>query len=219
MYHLRNVIERHTLTAIVQALSDADWHDGRLTAGWQARQVKYNEQIAEGSDVHQQLSDLVGSALSSSSTFLALARPKSVLPFRFSRYSPGMEYGNHADDPVMSGIRTDLSITVFLSEPESYQGGELVIEHAAGVEKVKLPAGDAIVYPSSTLHRVEKVESGQRLVAVSWIRSLIRDHAAREILLDLDLARQGLFKQHGPSRDIDLLSKSLANLTRMWVDD
>jgi len=137
----------------------------------------------------------------------------------FSRYDADMHYGTHVDDALMHGMRTDVSFTLFLSEPESYDGGELVIESAAGEEAVKLSAGSLIAYPSTTLHRVTAVTRGARLAAVGWARSLIREAARRELLFDLDTAPRALFDRDGKTAEYDLLAKSTANLMRMWVED
>ncbi|MEM6436188.1 MAG: Fe2+-dependent dioxygenase, partial [Cyanobacteria bacterium P01_D01_bin.115] len=134
------------------------------------------------------------------------------------RYDTGMEYGRHVDNALMGNQRSDVSFTVFLSEPQDYDGGELVVEGAADEQCYKLAAGTAIIYPSSTLHRVEPVTQGTRLVAVGWVQSWIRDAAKRELLFDLDTVRRSLYTQSGKSNEFDLLSKSLANLMRQWVE-
>ena len=130
-----------------------------------------------------------------------------------------MEYGSHVDDALMNGIRTDVSFTLFLSDPDSYDGGALVIESSGGEDDIKLPAGSLVAYPSTTLHRVQPVTKGARLAAVGWARSFIRDPARRELLFDLDTARQSLFAREGKTAEFDLLSKSTANLLRMWAED
>jgi PKHD-type hydroxylase len=137
----------------------------------------------------------------------------------FSAYEPGMHYGSHVDDALMAGIRTDVSFTLFLSDPESYGGGELTIESASGEDAVKLAAGSLLAYPSTTLHHVAPVTRGTRLAAVGWARSFVRNGAQREMLFDLDTARRQLFTREGKSAEYDLVSKSLANLLRMWVED
>src|SRR5690606_30111090 len=127
-------------------------------------------------------------------------------------------YGEHVDEPIMDGARTDISFTLFLSPPETYDGGELIIASPAGEDAVKLPAGSVIVYPSTTLHRVAPVTRGERLAAVGWVRSFIRDAAQRELLFELDTARRQLFEREGSSQTFNLVSKSLANLIRMWSE-
>jgi PKHD-type hydroxylase len=136
-----------------------------------------------------------------------------------SRYKPGKQYGTHIDDALMGGLRTDVSFTLFLAEPESYEGGALVVESAAGEQEFKLAAGSMIVYPSTALHRVEAVAKGERLAAVGWARSFIRGSEQREILFDLENARRDIFDLHGKTPAFDLLSKCSANLLRMWAND
>ena len=157
---------------------------------------------------------------SSATRCSALAvRPKALTSVMFSRYETGMDYGSHVDDALMDGMRTDVSFTLFLSDPESYDGGELVIESASGEDAVKLAAGSLVAYPSTTLHHVAPITRGVRLAAVGWARSFVRDGAQREMLFDLDTARRQLFAREGKSAEYDLVSKSLANLLRMWVED
>jgi PKHD-type hydroxylase len=146
-------------------------------------------------------------------------RPKALSPLLFSRYDPDMHYGSHVDDALMDGMRTDVSFTLFLSAPESYDGGELVIESAAGEDAVKLSAGALVAYPSTSLHHVAAVTRGVRLAAVGWARSFIRDAARRELLFDLDTARSALFARDGKTAEFDLIAKSTANLLRMWAED
>ena len=146
-------------------------------------------------------------------------RPKALSPLLFSRYEKGMHYGSHVDDALMDGMRTDVSFTLFLSDPKSYDGGELVIESASGEETFKLAAGSLVAYPATSLHRVGDVTRGTRLAAVGWARSFIRDAARRELLFDLDTARRQMFAREGKSAEFDLVSKSLANLMRMWAED
>jgi PKHD-type hydroxylase len=130
-----------------------------------------------------------------------------------------MEYGSHVDDAIMQGMRTDVSFTLFLSDPDSYDGGALIIQTPAGEDAVKLPAGSLVAYPSTTLHRVEPLSRGTRLAAVGWARSYVRDAAQRELLFELNTVRQSLFKQSGKTPDFDLLSKTSTNLLRMWAED
>ena len=160
---------------------------------------------------------MVTDALRSHEVVRAAALPLRIVPPLLSRYAHRERYGNHVDDPVMQThrpVRTDLSVTVFLSDPASYEGGELVIVTPAGEDAIKLPAGDAVLYPSTTLHRVEPVTRGERFVAVTWIQSLVRDAAIRDILFDLDRARREVFDREGKSRLFDLIAKCHANLLR-----
>lgn len=207
-----------TLASLRQALGEeaAGFKPGAATAGWHARPVKHNEQ-ASGAAAAQAVA-AVKDALGAHPVFNAVARPKALVGLLVSRYGPGMEYGTHVDNAMMNGIRTDLSFTVFLAPPEAYDGGELVIEANDGEQPVKLAAGSAVVYPSTSLHRVEQVTRGERLVVVGWVRSLVRRADQREILFDLDqmIASQRL---GGDRAMLDRLMKCKANLLRMWAED
>ncbi len=205
--------------ALGTALEGVRFVDGRATAGWHARLVKHNLQADPADPKLAALQARIERALIAHPLFAMAVRPKRVRPIRFSRYEPGMGYGTHVDDAIMDGMRTDVSFTLFLSAPHSYDGGELVIESTAGEQGFKLPAGSLVLYPSTTLHRVEPVTGGSRLAAFGWARSLIRDPAARELLFDLATARQGLFDRHGKTAEFDLLSKCLSNLLRRWAED
>jgi PKHD-type hydroxylase len=195
--------------------------DGRETAGWHARLVKRNEQIRTNSDAARKAGERVAAALDRHEVFRAAALPRMMRPMLLSRYHDGMSYGAHVDDAIMGGkapIRSDLSVTVFLNDPAAYDGGELVMETTGGEQAYKLAAGSAIIYPSTTLHRVEPVTRGTRLVAVTWVQSLVREAENREILFDLDTVRRTIFQGQGKSREFDLLSKTYANLLRKWSD-
>jgi PKHD-type hydroxylase len=214
-----NVLAADELAMVREALSRATFVDGRATAGFAARLVKNNRQAAASDRRLETSRKLIASRILGHEVFRLAVRPKTLTPIMFSRYEPGMNYGSHVDDAVMDGLRTDVSFTLFLSEPESYDGGELVIESAAGEDAVKLPAGSLIAYPSTTLHHVAAVTRGERLAAVGWAQSLVRDAARRELLFDLDTARRALFAREGKSQEYDLIAKSTANLLRMWVED
>lgn len=219
---IADVLDAPMLAALRHELaSDDTFVDGRKTAGWHAREVKRNEQADGTRGAVREWRETVGERIRRHPLFQMAARPARMTPVRFSRYRAGMHYGNHVDDPVMGGerpLRTDLSFTLFLEPPEDYDGGELVTDTSAGEQRYKLPAGAMILYPSSTLHRVEPVTRGQRLAAIGWVQSQVRDPAAREILFDLDTARRQLFEREGKSREFDLVTKSLANLQRLWID-
>ncbi|WP_338661633.1 Fe2+-dependent dioxygenase [Pararoseomonas sp. SCSIO 73927] len=200
-------------------LDGARFADGRATAGRDARLVKHNEQVGRDDADGAEMGERVSEALRRNRLFAAAARPHTIRPPIFSRYVPGMEYGTHMDDALMGGMRTDLSLTVFLSDPGSYDGGELVIESSAGEQEVKLPAGCGVLYPTGALHRVAPVTRGERLAAVTWVRSLVRDPGAREILFDLENARHLLKERLGQTPEMLLLSKVQGNLLRRWVED
>lgn len=193
--------------------------DGSKTAGWQARPRKRNLQAIEDTPLVRGALRKVEAALRSHEVFLAAARPKSIAKLLFSRYEPGMRYGAHVDDAVIAGQRSDLSFTLFLSAPDSYDGGELVIDHAGGESAFKPPAGHLILYPATTLHRVEPVTKGVRLAAVGWVRSFIRDEGQRELLFDIDQAVQLLRDGGERDRVMDLILKTRSNLLRRWAED
>lgn len=217
-----NVLSDEDLDLIKTQLKSARFVDGKATAGWHARLVKQNMQLPKDVPELQEVRAIINTALQRHPVFCTAVRPKLIHPPLISRYEPGMTYGTHTDDALMQSqnqvMRSDVSFTLFLNAPEDYQGGELVIESTQGEEAYKLPSGAMIVYPSSALHRVETVTAGHRLVAVSWVQSLIRDPAEREILFDLDTVRQALFEQSGKTREFDLLSKTHANLLRKWSE-
>jgi PKHD-type hydroxylase len=212
------VLSPHELSAIVEALSKAEFEDGRRSAGWHAKQVKRNEQAGPGPAIDAVLAK-VKQALLAHDVFIAAARPKSFVKILVSRYQPGMAYGTHVDDALMEGQRTDLSFTLFLSDPDRYAGGELVIEDSLEDRSIKLPGGELILYPSATLHRVEPVTQGTRLAVVGWLRSYVRDPARREILFDLELTLRELFERDGKTAIFDRLVKTRTNLLRQWAED
>jgi PKHD-type hydroxylase len=213
-----NVLSADDVTLIRATLKQASFADGRATAGFAARLVKHNRQATNDRKVDT-VRKLVEDRIFANDVFAIAVRPKTLISLMFSRYQGGMHYGTHVDDALMRGLRTDVSFTLFLSEPDSYDGGELVIESSSGEEAVKLAAGSLIAYPSTALHHVAAVTHGERLAAVGWARSYLRDGAQREMLFDLDTARRKLFAREGNSAEHDLVSKSLANLLRMWVED
>jgi PKHD-type hydroxylase len=218
---IADVIPAADLATIRGALGKAAFQEGRKTAGWHASNVKKNEQADPAAKATRDIGDRVATALRANPVFSAGVQPRTIRPFLLSRYGEGMEYGPHVDDAIMgtdSRVRSDVSVTVFLNGPDEYDGGELVIESAGGEQAFKLPAGHAIAYPSTTLHRVEKVTRGTRLVAVTWVQSLVRSADDREILFDLDQARRALFAQQGKTHEFDLIAKSYANLLRKWSE-
>jgi len=213
-----NVLVPDDVTLIRATLAQATFEDGRATAGFAARLVKNNRQATNDRKVDT-VRKLTEDRILANDVFAMAVRPKTLTAVMFSRYEGGMHYGTHVDDALMHGVRTDVSFTLFLSEPESYDGGELVIESASGEDAVKLAAGSLVAYSSTALHHVTPVTRGERLAAVGWARSYVRDGAQREMLFDLDTARRQLFAREGKSAEYDLVSKSLANLLRMWVED
>jgi len=214
-----SVLSAAEVKAATAALARARFVDGRDTAGFAARTVKHNAQADASDRSLETTRRLVAERILDNEVFRLAVRPKALSPLLFSRYDTGMTYGSHVDDALMQGMRSDVSFTLFLSDPKTYRGGELVIESAAGEEEVKLAAGSLVAYPSTSLHRVNAVSRGVRLAAVGWARSFIREAAQRELLFDLDTARRTMFARAGKSQEFDLVSKSLANLMRMWAED
>lgn len=216
---IANVLSEDELAALEAQLADGQFIDGKATAGWHARLVKHNTQLPSSDPAMPHLRSLVHQALMRNPLFQMAALPKAIGPILFSRYDVGMSYGSHVDNAFMGTdpkIRSDLSLTVFLRSPATYEGGELVIETTQGEEAFKLDAGAMVLYPSSTLHRVEPITQGVRLVAVAWVQSLVKDPAERELLFDLDTVRQAIFAKDGKTAEFDLISKSHANLLRKW---
>ena len=216
---IADILKLDDLTAIHAALSKTRFIDGRETAGFAARQVKDNRQADARDKSLDDVRSLVAARIMDNDLFRMAARPKKLSPLLFSRTETGMQYGVHVDDALMAGMRTDIAFTLFLDDPDTYDGGELIIESPAGDDAIKLPAGAMIVYPATTLHRVAMVTRGQRHVVAGWARSFVRDGAQREILFDLDTARRTIVAREGKSGEFDWISKSLANLLRMWADD
>jgi len=217
---MSNVLTPDELTQVLTTLQKADFVDGKLTAGWHARLVKNNLQ-AQDSETSRSLKQFLVDAIWRNGLFQMAVRPKVLRSPLLSRYETGMGYGTHVDNAMMGDphpMRSDVSLTLFLNSPDEYDGGELVIEDSLGERPFKLDAGSMIIYPSTTLHRVEAVTRGVRLVAVSWVQSYVRDPGDREILFELDTTRKALFEQYGKTPEFDLISKSHANLLRKWVE-
>lgn len=205
-------------------LAKASFADGGTTAGWHARDVKKNLQLTLGNPSYEPLAKLVHAAIDRSAIFQMAVRPRFVQPVIFNRYEVGMTYGVHIDDAVMASpirpgrIRTDVAFTLFLADPATYSGGELMIDHGGAEQSIKLAAGGLVAYPAQTLHRVAPVTNGVRLAAVGWVQSELRDSVQRAMLFDLDLARRNEFQANGKSRNFDLLSKVHANLLHLWAE-
>jgi PKHD-type hydroxylase len=205
-------------------VGNAPWVDGRVTAGHQGVHVKQNQQIAEGSSTAIELGNVVLIALERHPLFISAALPHRVYPPMFNRYQGGMHFGSHVDGSVrlMPGtgekIRTDLSATLFLAAPDSYDGGELLIEDTYGTQTVKLPAGDMILYPASSLHQVNPVTRGTRVACFFWVQSMIRDDGQRTLLFDLDNAIQRLTATNADEAARVRLTGCYHNLLRMWSD-
>jgi PKHD-type hydroxylase len=205
-----------------ERLAQADWSDGRASAGHLASQVKNNLQLAEEAPASRELGDLILQALGRHPLFLSAALPLKVLPPRFNRYEGGGTYGPHVDAAVFSvpgtphRVRSDLSATLFLSEPDEYEGGELTVEDTYGEHSVKLPAGDMVLYPGSSLHHVTPVTQGVRLASFFWVQSLVRDDAQRALMLELDAAIQQLAVDTPGHPSLSRLTGVYHNLLRQW---
>lgn len=206
------------------ALESAPWEDGRATAGHRATSVKANLQIPLDHPVARQLGERILTRLSQTPLFIAAALPLRILPPRFNRYEGGGTYGNHVDNAIFPipgtplRVRTDVSTTIFFSDPEEYDGGELIVEDTYGEKGVKLPAGDAIVYPGSSLHRVAPVTRGTRYASFFWTQSLVRSDQQRRMLFDLDCAIQQLTGDHPDHGTIDSFTNVYHNLLRQWSE-
>ncbi|MDJ0746512.1 MAG: Fe2+-dependent dioxygenase [Xenococcaceae cyanobacterium MO_167.B27] len=221
IFSIPNVLTIQEVEKITTSLAEGEFVDGKLTAGWHAKLVKNNQQLKKQTTLGKQLTEQIKSALYRNSLFQTAVRPKSIHSILLSRYEVNMSYDSHVDNALMKNSqmwRSDVSFTLFLSFPSEYEGGELVIEGADDEKAYKLEAGCAIVYPSTTLHRVNPVTEGTRLVAVGWVQSFIRDPSDREILFDLETARRVIFTKEGKTAEFDLISKSIANLIRKWAD-
>jgi len=216
------------LEQIRKGVAASEFVDGRATAGPRTAAIKRNLETNVRSEGQKELQELVLRALMRNSTFVAVVAPKRILPVRFNLYKTGMHYGDHVDNAIMGGspgepdaVRVDMSFTLFISPPESYDGGELVIKSGFGRHTFKLPAGHLVTYPTYHLHEVTPVTRGERLVVVSWMQSMIRDPLKRELLLDLALLGQSLATpaKNASRGDLDLLDRVRKNLLRMWAEN
>lgn len=222
LLEIPNVVPQDKLTVIRAILAKSQFVDGKLSAGMAAERVKNNEELASDTKEIQQLNNLVMGCLVQHPRYQSAALPIKIASPFYARYRPGMTYGDHVDDPVMGPpqgrYRSDVSTTVFLNEPEDYEGGDLVIRTSFGDQRIKLPAGHAVVYPSSSLHHVAEVTRGERLVAVTWAQSMVRDAARRELLFELNQARESLLKQRPEEDETKRVDVAYVNLIRMWAD-
>jgi PKHD-type hydroxylase len=223
LLHIPRVLGQDALAQIRQRLDAATWVDGRETAGAQGAKVKRNLQLREAAPERAELGAMVLAALEGSALFFAAALPLKILPPRFNRYAGGGEYGFHVDGAVMrlaagGHLRSDVSCTLFLNEPEEYEGGELVISDTYGEHAVKLPAGDLILYPSSSLHRVTPVTRGERLASFFWVQSMVRDEGRRLLLFEMDSAIETLRTTGANEQAVLRLTGAYHNLLRQWTE-
>jgi len=221
---IASVLSAEEIAAIRARLEGGAWTDGRITAGHQSERVKDNLQLPHNDVAAREAGDAVLRALERSPLFVSAALPHHVFPPLFNRYGPGMSFGNHVDNAVRQipgtphRLRTDVSATLFLSAPEEYDGGQLIVEDTFGTHSVKLAAGEMVVYPSSSLHRVEPITRGVREAAFFWVQSMVRDDGARALLFDLDTSIRELTAK-GADRDaVVRLTHCYHNLLRRWAD-
>jgi PKHD-type hydroxylase len=221
------VLSKSEVAEFRHIMDGCEWEDGRLTAGAQSGLVKRNQQLPPNTEVSRELGSRIITALTANSQFISAAIPLQIFPPLFNRYvaAEGHHFGIHVDNAVrgdhLTGlrIRTDLSVTLFLSEPEEYDGGELVVEDLYGSHEIKLPAGDAVLYPSSSLHMVTKVTRGTRVASFFWLQSMIRDAHARSLIYDLDSAIQALVERLGrDAPETVKLTGIYHNLIRYWAE-
>ena len=220
--HVPKLLKPELLKEIQTALAAAAFTDGRKTAGPLAKEVKNNLQVDwERTPGRERLQGAVTAAITENPLVRSAVLPRKILAPLFNKHGPGMGYGAHMDNPIHGGsalLRTDVSVTIFLSDPAAYQGGELVMTTPLGEAKAKFPAGDAIFYPSNSLHRVETVSAGERLAAVSWVQSMVADPNRRELLHDVDAAYRQVASRDANSEEARLLLKTYGNLVRMWAE-
>ena len=223
LLHIPNVLSPEQVALFRQKLDAADWTDGRETVGHLGTHAKRNEQLPEISALRRELGETVLLALARNPSFFSAALPLKYLPPRFNRYSGGGTYGFHVDGSVMNlgqgeQLRSDVSCTLFLCEPEEYEGGELIIADTYGEHEVKLPAGDLVVYPSSSLHKVQPVTRGARLASFFWVQSMVRDEAHRRLLWEMDTSIQQLSQDCPQHPSLVSLTGIYHNLLRQWAE-
>lgn len=215
---IENLLDTHQLNAIVAALDDLLFESGQKTAGSVAKQVKQNQQANSDAIEIKGASALVQKALLANSVFNAAAIPKAFAKILFNKYQTGEHYGFHVDNPLIADLRTDLSFTLFLSDPDSYQGGELVIRGHSGDQAIKLSKGSLALYPSSSLHAVTPVTAGSRLAAVGWVQSRVRSSEHRELLFDVENTLSQMPQTDENTEARLSLIKVKSNLARLWLD-
>jgi PKHD-type hydroxylase len=224
MVHIPEVLDARALARCREVFEAAGWIDGRVTAGHQSAEVKKNLQLPEESKESGELGQLVVTGLQSNPLFISSVLPQRIFPPLFNRYDSGMNFGSHVDNAIrpITGtaerIRTDVSATLFLTDPDFYDGGELVVEDTYGSHKVKLPAGDMIVYPSTSLHHVTPVTRGSRISSFFWIQSMVRDVTRRSLLFDMDMSIMQLNKKLAGDPAVVMLTGVYHNLLRQWAE-
>lgn len=218
------VLDLAAVRRLRHLIDGAAWADGKITAGTQSAQEKRNRQLPEDAPVAAKARALVLAGLARSGLFFTAALPQKVYPPLFNRYEAGMDFGAHVDNAVRTfaatgqHVRTDISATLFLSAPDDYEGGELVVEDTYGARSVKLAAGDMVLYPGTSVHHVRPVTRGSRVASFFWVQSMIRDDAKRALLFDMDGAISGMRQAHGDTGQVIALTGTYHNLIRMWAD-
>jgi PKHD-type hydroxylase len=218
---LRDVLTRDEIDKLRAMIDESPFETGDRTAGKRAREVKNNLQLAPDAEYRREIQEMVAKILLTNTEFRDAALTRKLRPPMINRYAPGMTYGAHVDNPLMGKdpiVRTDLSFTLFLCDPDSYDGGELVIDSPFGEQVVKLPAGWLFLYPSSTLHHVRPVTRGERVAVVGWLESFVRDAGQREILYDMNRIKRFLAEHHPDAAETNLASKTHSNLMRLWAE-
>lgn len=219
---IANVLDADKLDNIRTMLEKVRFIDGQHSAGQAAQRVKNNLEMQQEGKQAEYLDHLLMGSLAENADFRSGALPYRVAQPVFARYTQGMHYGDHVDDPIMgtgpAKFRTDVSITVFLNEPDDYEGGDLVINTTFGPQHIKLPAGHAVMYPSTSVHHVAEVTGGERLAAIVWLQSMVRDPGQRELLYQLDQARNVLLAEKPDAEETKQVDRSYVNLIRMWSD-
>jgi PKHD-type hydroxylase len=223
LLQIPDVLSAEQVAHARRRLDEAEWVDGRVTAGHQSSQVKRNHQLPEDHPVARELGDMIGKSLSANPLFLSAALPLRIFPPLFNRYQGGQSFGNHVDNAIRQAaggarLRTDLSATLFLAEPSEYDGGELLVEDTYGVHSVKLPAGHLVLYPSTSLHNVQPVTRGARVASFFWIQSMVRDDGQRTLLFDLDNAIRRVAGEIPESSAPVQLTAVYHNLLRRWAE-
>jgi PKHD-type hydroxylase len=219
-HHIPSLLKEEEIVSIEKLVTESSFTDGKETASMAAKEVKNNFQLDTSTAAYREILAIITNAIQTSPYFQAAAQPKTIHPFIISKYNVGKYYGWHVDSPIMGNpaIRTDLAMTVFLSDPATYEGGELVIQTASGPIAMKPAKGDAVLYPCQYLHCVNEIKSGERLAAVTWIQSNIQSSEQRQLLFELNQVHAIMTQKDKHAPETNLLLQTYSNLFRMWAD-
>jgi len=215
------VLKPAEVSSLREGLAEADYEDGGATAGFSAKQVKKNLQLPQKGEASRKLAGVILDALKRNTVFFSAALPNRIHGPLFNRYDTGMTYGDHVDNALMGApvtIRTDVAATLFLTDPKEYDGGELIVHDMYGAHRIKLAAGNMIVYPATSRHRVEPITRGSRVSAVMWVQSLVRDETHRRLLFEMDVSIGALRKQKANQKEVAMLTSVYHNLMRLWSE-